>query len=210
MIYYQILFGMDYIMDVKSESEKTIKSCFPNEVISKIASFASTSTLSNLHAAFFNPPFMNYEARMNRKIHDFCVDYHTRKQRNVNDLVRFNKVDNCLIEDLCCVFDYLKTKLMQSKDILIEQYYRSGRQNYKKICELFSYFNSISEVLIRFLWLHILLGNFSFRDLSQYKYCTLVLYSDKHFLKSEKSRGRTKNLNCTFQNLFIRRPGLRI
>lgn len=39
--------------------------------------------------------------------------------------------------------------------------------------------------------------------MQKYKYSALVLYSDNYFLKSEKSRERTKHLNCTFQNLFI-------
>ncbi len=190
-------------MEEKPQRKGNAYSKFPKVVLLRIANFASASTLSNLYAAFFSPPVMDYDGRMLKHIQSFCDDYQARKQINTSDLERFNQVDNYLIEDLCCLFDYLKNKLMQSKDVLIKQYYQSGRRNSEEICKPFSYFNTITEALIRFLWLHILLGDFSFRDMQKYKYSGLVLYSDDYFLKSEKSRERTKHLNCTFQNLFI-------
>lgn len=57
-------------------------SYFPKDVVLRIASFASASTLSNLYAAFFNPPVMNYDARMFKHIQDFCDDYQAKKRLN--------------------------------------------------------------------------------------------------------------------------------
>ncbi len=190
-------------MEEKANRFKLFKSYLPKVAVLNIANFASASTLSNLYTAFFNPREMHYDKRMLKHVQDFCDDYQAKKKLVTSDLERFGDMNNDQIEDLACLFDYLKNKLMQSKDTFIEQYYRSGRSEAGEMSKFFAYFNTITEALIRFLWLHILLGDFSFRNMANNKYSNLVLYSNDYFLKYEKSRERTKHLNCTFQNLFI-------
>lgn len=188
----------------KSEQPTNVKSIFPKDVILRIADYASASTLSNLYTAFFCPSKMNYQDRMLRVVKNFCDAYEARKSINTDDLKRFLQIDNEIVNDLCCLFDFLKDLLLASKADFTKQYYLSGRGAIPpQLYLLINQFNMITEGLLRFLWLRILFYDNNFINMKNDKFSDTVLYKDNSFLADQKSRLSTRHLNCTSHNLFI-------
>lgn len=73
---------------------------------------------------------MNYQDRMLCHVKSFCDEYQAKKLTGANDLERYPNIDDEAINELCCLFDFLKKMLMRSKDTFINQYYLSGRKKF--------------------------------------------------------------------------------
>lgn len=181
----------------KPEHFARVTSSFTKVIVLNLANFTPPSTLSNLHAAFFYSKEMNYHDRMLGHVKSFCGDYQAKKLTGASDLERYPNIDDEAINELCCLFNFLKKMLMNSKETFINQYYRSGRGKIPaNFYTLISYFNRITEALLRFLWLRILFGEGNFNFMVINHFTAAVLFKDRYFLNNEKSRLTTRFLNC--------------